>query len=60
MKQLYQGPESSATPVYANSAMSQQIGRLFAGSSCFCIGEEGGLASNNSEPNNSFFDGKAA
>jgi len=44
MKQLYQSPASGTTPVYADSAMSLQIGRLFAGSTCACIGEEDGLA----------------
>jgi len=44
MNQTYQCPVSSETPVCADSAMTQQIGKLFAGSSCACIGEECGLA----------------
>ena len=44
MKEIYQNSASSAIPVYADSRQSQQIGRLFAGSSCQCIGEQDGLA----------------
>jgi len=44
MKRIYQTPGPGTMPVYADTAMSQQIGRLFAGSSCTCIGEADGLA----------------
>ena len=44
MYDLYMNPTSSAMPVYADSAKAQQIGKLFAGSSCPCIGEKNGLA----------------
>lgn len=44
MKRMYSNATSSPIPVYADSAQSQKIGRLFAGSSCLCIGEEDGLA----------------
>jgi len=44
MEKMYSNPNTSAIPVYADSAQSQKIGRLFAGSSCQCIGEENGLA----------------
>jgi len=44
MEKMYSNPTSGAIPVYADSAQSQKIGRLFAGSSCQCIGEENGLA----------------
>ena len=44
MKKVYQNPAPGAIPVYADSAKSQQIGRLFARSSCQCIGEQDGLA----------------
>ena len=44
MKRIYQDPASRSMPVYADTTMSQQIGRLFAGSSCDCIGEKDGLA----------------
>ena len=44
MKKVYANTTSGAIPVYADSARSQRIGRLFAGSSCQCIGEEDGLA----------------
>ena len=44
MKQIYQNAASSEIPVYADSRQSQQIGRLFARSSCLCIGKHDGLA----------------
>lgn len=44
MKKIYQNAASSAIPVYADSAKSQVVGKLFAGSSCLCIGEQDGLA----------------
>jgi len=43
-QKIYQSPASGETPVYADTAMSKQIGKLFAGSSCVCIGEEDDLA----------------
>jgi len=43
-KRLYSNATHAAIPVYADSAQSHKIGRLFAGSSCRCIGEEDGLA----------------
>ena len=43
MEKMY-NPTSGAIPVYADSAQTLRIGRLFAGSSCQCIGEENGLA----------------
>jgi len=44
MKKIFQNSAFSAIPVYADSAQSQQIGKLFARSSCLCIGERDGLA----------------
>jgi len=44
MKKQYANSTSGAIPVFADSAQSQKIGRLFSGSSCVCIGEEEGLA----------------
>jgi len=44
MKKIYQNPESNAIPVFADSAQSQKIGKLYAGSSCVCIDEHDGLA----------------
>jgi len=44
MKKMYSNMTPSAIPVYADSAKSQKIGKLFAGSSCQCIGEKDGLA----------------
>lgn len=44
MKKVYSNTTTSAIPVYADSAQSMKIGRLFAGSSCLCIGEDNGLA----------------
>jgi len=44
MKKTYQNAAPGAIPVYADSAKSQQIGKLFAGSSCLCIDEQDGLA----------------
>jgi len=44
MNQIYQNSASNAIPVYADSGKAQQVGRLFAGSSCLCIGEQDGLA----------------
>jgi len=41
---VYSNSTPSAIPVYADSAKSQRIGKLFAGSSCQYIGEENGLA----------------
>ena len=44
MTKMYSNVTSGAIPVYADSAKSQRIGKLFAGSTCLCIGEENGLA----------------
>ena len=44
MNKVYQNTEPGPIPVYADSSKSQQIGRLFARSSCLCIGEQEGLA----------------
>jgi len=44
MKKIYQNAASNAIPVYADSAKSQKVGKLFAGSSCLCIDEQDGLA----------------
>ena len=44
MQKLYQNTTSGAIPVFADSTKSQQIGKLFAGSSCLCLGEQHGLA----------------
>jgi len=44
MKKIYQNSASGAIPVYADSAKSQQIGKLYKGSSCLCIDEQDGLA----------------
>jgi len=44
MEKLYSNSTSGAIPVYADSAKTQKIGKLFAGSSCRYIGEENGLA----------------
>jgi len=44
MKEIYQNSASSAMPVYADSRKLQQIGKLYAGSSCLCIGEQDDLA----------------
>jgi len=44
MEKMYSNSTSGAIPVYADSAKTQKIGKLFAGSSCRCIGEEAGLA----------------
>ena len=44
MTDFYRNETASAIPVYADSAKSQQIGNLFAGISCPCIGEQNGLA----------------
>jgi len=44
MTKNYQYSTSSATPVYADSAKLQGIGKLFAGSSCRCVGRQDDLA----------------
>ena len=44
MERMYSNSTPSAIPVYADSAQTHKIGKLFAGSSCQCIGEENGLA----------------
>ena len=43
MKKVYQNVAPDAIPVYADSAKSQQIGKLFGKSSCICIDEQDGL-----------------
>lgn len=44
MKRQYANSSSDAIPVYADSAQSQRIGKLYSGSACQCIGEEDGQA----------------
>ena len=44
MKKLYQNQASGTTPVYADSARTMAIGKLFPGKTCTCIGEQDGLA----------------
>ena len=44
MRKIYQNPASGEIPVFADSTQAHRIGKLYAGSSCVCIGEEGGLA----------------
>ena len=44
MEKMYCNSTSNEIPVYADSAQSLRIGKLYAGSSCQCIGEEEGLA----------------
>jgi len=41
---MYSNKTAGSIPVYADTAQSHRIGKLFAGSSCLCIGEEDGLA----------------
>lgn len=40
MEKIFQNSTKSAIPVYADSARSQQIGKLYAKSSCACISEQ--------------------
>ena len=44
MNQVCQNLTPGAIPVYADSAMSQQIGKLYSRSACRRIGEHEGLA----------------
>jgi len=41
---MYSNKSTGSIPVYADSAQAQRIGKLFAGSTCLCIGEEDGQA----------------
>lgn len=44
MTRSYSNATSREIPVFADSAQSQKIGKLFSGSSCLCIGEKDELA----------------
>ena len=44
MTSSYQYSAPSTVPVYADTAKSQRVGKLFAGSSCRCVGKQDDLA----------------